>query len=217
MPAKQWSMRFSLRNVLCVSLFACLSAMAVARAQQPSPPPATPAAEALHNELRALKDRAVAAVNKRDADALMKELGPNIIFTAMNNEVVRGIDQARAYHQRMLVGSGRVLEDMSLKVEADDLTTLYANGTIGVAAGTSVAHFKLATGNEFDIPLRWTATLNRADGKWAIVGMHFSANVFDNPILDGLKWSTKWIAIASGVVALLIGFLVGRWTRRKPA
>jgi ketosteroid isomerase-like protein len=190
---------------------------ASAGAQAPQPAAAPPAAAALHDELRALKDRAVAAVNKRDPDALMKELDPDITFTAMNNEVVHGIDQAKAYYQKMLVGSGRILEDMSLKVEADDLTRLYENNTIGIASGTSTAHFKLMTGTEFDVPLRWSATLHRANDKWSILSIHFSANVFDNPVLDALKWSTKWIAIGTGVVAIVIGFLLGRRSRRKTA
>jgi ketosteroid isomerase-like protein len=209
------SLHLSIRQTIHALLLACLLGMAGAQAQQPAAPP--PAAAALHDELRALKDRAVAAVNKRDPDALMKELDPDIVFTAMNNEVVHGIDQAKAYYQRMLVGSGRIVEDMSLRVEADELTRLYENGTVGVAAGTSTAHFKLATGTEFDVPLRWSATLHRANDKWSIVALHFSANMFDNPALDALKWSTKWIAIGSAVAAIVIGFLLGRWSRRRAA
>ena len=49
-----------------------------------------PSPEQIHNELRALKDRAVDAVNKRNRDALLRELAPNITFTAMDNEVVHG-------------------------------------------------------------------------------------------------------------------------------
>ena len=54
-----------------------------------------PANAALHQELRALRDRAVNAVNTKNADALMKELDQNIVFTAMNNEVVYGIEEAK--------------------------------------------------------------------------------------------------------------------------
>lgn len=209
------SMNSSVRSIGLALLLGWLLNIAAPCAQAQQPAPLTPAAEALHNELRALKDRAVAAVNKRDPDALMKELDPNIVFTAMNNEVVHGLEQAKAYYQRMLVGAGRILQDMSLTAEADDLTTLYENGTVGIAAGTSTAHFKLTAGPEFDVPLRWSATLHRANDKWSIASLHFSANVFDNPTLDALKGSTKWIALGSGLVALLVGFFFGRWSRRR--
>jgi ketosteroid isomerase-like protein len=187
-------------------------APAIAQAQQPRP-----SEEALHNELRALKDRAVAAVNKRDADALMRELDPNVAFTAMNNEVVHGIDEAKAYYQKMLVGAARIVQDMSLTAEPDRPADIYANGTMAVATGTSNAHFKLAAGPEFDVPLRWSATLRRANDKWAIAGMHFSANMFENPMLSAMERSIKWIAIGTGVVAILLGFFAGRWSRRRSA
>src|SRR5262249_20578000 len=88
-------MRLRAGTVRIALLIGCVLLAAGARAQAPGPAASSPAAEAVHNELRALRDRAVAAVNKRDPDALMKELDPGIVFTAMNNEVVRGIDQAK--------------------------------------------------------------------------------------------------------------------------
>jgi ketosteroid isomerase-like protein len=203
---------FSVQKLTRVLPLACALAVVptMALAQQSSD-------EALHAELRALKDRAVAAVNKRDADALMRELDPNIAFTAMNNEVVHGIDEAKAYYQKMLVGAARIVQDMSLTAEPDRPADIYANGTMAVATGTSNAHFKLATGPEFDVPLRWSATLRRANDKWAIAGMHFSANMFENPMLSAMERSIKWIAIGTGVVAILVGFFAGRWSRRRSA
>jgi ketosteroid isomerase-like protein len=204
------------RNMGLALLVGCALSVAAANAQA-QPARSSPPDETLHNELRALKDRAVAAVNKRDSDALMKELDPNIAFTAMNNEVVHGIADAKAYYQKMLVGAGRIVEDMSLTAEPDRPADLYEGGTVAVATGTSNAHFKLAVGTEFDVPLRWTATLRRSSDKWAIAGMHFSANMFENPILSTLERSTKWIAIGVGIVALLVGFTFGRWSRKRPA
>jgi ketosteroid isomerase-like protein len=203
---------FSVQKLTRVLPLACALAVVptMALAQQSSD-------EALHAELRALKDRAVAAVNKRDADALMRELDPNIAFTAMNNEVVHGIDGAKAYYQKMLVGAARIVQDMSLTAEPDRPADIYANGTMAVATGTSNAHFKLAAGPEFDVPLRWSATLRRANDKWAIAGMHFSANMFENPMLSAMERSIKWIAIGTGVVAILVGFFAGRWSRRRSA
>src|SRR5215468_8812445 len=181
------------RNALLALLMVCALGAAAAQAQAPRP-----SDEALHNELRALKDRAVAAVNKRDPDALMKELDPNVAFTAMNNEVVHGIAEAKAYYQKMLVGAARIVQDMSLTAEPDRPADIYENGTVAVATGTSNAHFKLSAGPEFDVPLRWTATLRRANDKWAIAGMHFSANMFDNPMMSALERTIKWV----GIVAL---------------
>jgi ketosteroid isomerase-like protein len=211
------SMNFRPWNIGILLLLSCVLSVVAADAQSQTPPPSPPSADTLHNELRALRDRAVAAVNKRDADSLMQVLDPNITFTAMNNDVVHGLDQAKAYYQRMLVGPGRIVEEMSLTVVPDDLTGLYENGTVGISAGSSVAHFKLATGTEFDVPLRWTATLHRSNDKWSILSLHYSANMFDNPILDALKSSIKWIALGTGFISILVGFFVGRWSRKRSA
>ena len=203
------SMNFRPWNIGILLLLSCVLSVVAADAQSqtpPPPPPSPPAAETLHNELRALRDQAVAAVNKRDADSLMQVLDPNITFTAMNNDVVHGLEQAKAYYQRMLVGSGRIVEEMSLTVVPDELTGLYENGTIGISAGSSVAHFKLATGSEFDVPLRWTATLHRSNDKWSILSLHYSANMFDNPVLDLYVRKT---ALYTGGGAVLAGLVIG--------
>jgi hypothetical protein len=177
---------------------------------------AAPSDEVLHRELRALKDRATDAVNKHNEAALLQELDPNISFTAMNNEVVHGLQEAKAYYERMMTTSDRIVRDLSLTIAPDALTRLYNGGTTGISTGASNAHFKLKTGMEFDIPLRWTATLVRSKDRWLLAGMQFSANVFDNPILSGLRATMIWVAVGGGIAALVIGFFLGRfWARRQ--
>lgn len=205
------SSMISLRVSVVLALIGAVLSVGAASAQTP------PANAALHTELRALRDRTVDAVNKRDAEALMKELDQNIVFTAMNNEVVHGIAEARAYYQRMMVGAGRIVEDMKMTIDTDRLSDLYENNNVAIAAGSSNVHFKLSTGTEFDVPLRWSATVRRADGKWSLVNVHFSANMFDNPLLTTLQSSMKWIGLACALVALVIGFFAGRWSRRRSA
>jgi hypothetical protein len=202
---RQW--KRLLRILICATVFASWSGAAIAQQVVPAP-------EALHNELRALKERVVTAINKRDEEGLLKELDKNVIFTAMNNDVVRGADEAKAYYQRMMVGAARIVQEMSITMEPDALTTLYADNNVGVSAGNSNAHFKLAT-REFDIPLRWSATLNRSDGRWRIVSAHFSANIFDNPILGAVEKTMTWSIPLAIVVCLVLGAFLGRWFWRK--
>jgi ketosteroid isomerase-like protein len=211
-------MRSIKRSILTIPLVllgcALGSAAADAQPRAGSPPPS---AETLHNELRALRERTVNAVNKRDPDAVMKELHPDIVFTAMDTEVVRGIPAAKAYYQKMFVGAARIVEGFSLTVEPDAAASLYENGKVAISRGSSNAHFKLATGTEFDVPLRWSATLLRENNKWTIANLQFTANMFNNPILDVLKSSMKWVALGTGVAALIVGFLLGWLVRRRSA
>lgn len=199
-----------MKKYAALFLFASAALSMPATAQVP---PTNPAA---HVELRAVKDRLVAAVNKKDEAALLAELDPKVSFTAMNNETFHGTDGAKAYFHRMLVGSSRVVEDMSLSATPDDLAILYSGDSAAVATGTSNAHFKIMGRKEFDVPLRWTATLVKNDNGWKVASAHFSANMFDNPIMNEIKHLTWWIAGGVGLLGLLIGWLLGRM-RRKPA
>ncbi len=175
-----------------------------------------PSLDQIHNELRALKDRAVDAVNKRNRDALFRELAPNITFTGMDNEVVSGLEKLQAYYDKTLVSPSGLIREMTMTVEVDALSQLYADNRIAVAFGKADTHFKLLGGREFDWPLRWTATLTRSDGKWSIVALHFSGNAIDNPLIAAANWFGRWLAVGTGIVGLMIGFLIA-WMRRRKA
>ncbi len=174
--------------------------------------------EAIHNELRALRTRAVEAVNRRDAEALLAEMTDDVVFTAMNNEVVRGRADARAYYDRMLGGAARVIEDMRITVEPDALSVLHNNGESAISTGNSEAYFKIRGGLEFTAPLRWTAGLVREGGAWKIASMHFSANVFQNPVDAGIRRYLWLMLVVAGAAGLLIGGVLGLvlGRRRRP-
>ncbi|MCG6856924.1 MAG: nuclear transport factor 2 family protein, partial [Salaquimonas sp.] len=171
--------------------------------------------EAIHNELRALHDRAVAAMKARDPNALMAEMTDDVAFTAMNNEVVHGKKAAMEYYNKMMEGASSIVQDMDVTVEPDVLSLLYAGGQAAVSTGDSTAHFKIRGGLEFTAPLRWTATLvHQVDG-WKIASMHFSANIFDSPVEAGIA-KYLWLIIAVAVFAgLFLGFLAGRMRRAR--
>jgi ketosteroid isomerase-like protein len=206
--------------VFALTLLLAGLAMAQAEVAPPPDPPAAPAGmtpeeAAAHNALRGLRDRLVAGVNAKNPDAILADLDEDILFTAMNNEVVHGKDEARAYYAKMLVGSQRIVEDMSLTVAVDDLSILMADGEVALAAGSSVANFDMMVGDSFQVPLRWTATLRNTDKGWKVAAIHFSANMFDNPLMSGFQTFAYALAGGLGLLGLLLGWLIGR--RRKRA
>ena len=164
----------------------------------------------VHNDIRAMRDRAIAAFEARDADALFAELDDRIIFTAMNNETVTGKTALTEYYSRMMDGTAGLVSDLQVKFETDALATLLAEDRAAVASGSVMAAFKMRTGQAFSVPLRWTAVLSRDSGAWKIVALHFSANIFDNPIV-GLLRKYLWPMLAAAAVAgLVAGFLLRR-------
>jgi ketosteroid isomerase-like protein len=173
---------------------------------------ATSEEEALHNELRALKTRLTDALNNDDIETALRETHPNVVFTAMNNDVAHGHDGVRKYFADMMVGENRIVDDMTVSFEPDQLSAIYG-GDNAIAAGSSKAHFKLASGLEFDIDGRWTADLVRENGQWLISAIHYSVNMFDNPLLNNAKRMAWYVGIGAAVIALIIGYFVGRRRR----
>lgn len=167
--------------------------------------------EAVHDEIRAMRDRAIAAFEARDVEALFAELDDRVIFTAMNNETVTGKEALTAYYAKMMDGSAGLVSDLQVAFETDALATLLAGNQAAVASGSVVAAFKMRAGPEFSVPLRWTATLSRDSGAWKIVALHFSANIFDNPIDSALR-SYLWLMLAA---ALAVGLVAGLVLRRR--
>lgn len=192
---------------LFVLPFLLLLTVTPALAQTP-----TPEEEALHNELRALKDRLTDALNKDDIESALRETHANVVFTAMNNDVAHGHDGVRKYFADMMVGESRIVEDMTVSFEPDQLSAIYG-GDNAIAAGSSKAHFKLASGLEFDIDGRWTADLVRENGQWLISAIHYSVNMFDNPLLNNAKRMAWYAGIGAAVVALIVGYFIGRRRR----
>lgn len=192
-----------LRLVLASTIV--LTTVAPLFAQQPD--------AAIHDELRRLKATMTKALNERDIDAIVANVDPNVVFTTMNGDVCKGPQQIRAYFDKMLNAPGHIVKDVKVSFEADALTTLYG-GTTGVAYGSSKDHYVLTNGQAFDISGRWTCTMVKSGDRWVIAAFHYSANVFDNPILAKLRTMATSAAVAAAVLGLIVGLLIGRRMRR---
>ena len=189
------------------SIAALLFLLAVALPAQSQAPSKD---EATHNELRALRDGLLGAIHKRDLDAQLGYLHPNVVVTWQNAETSRGHEGVRRYLDGLLRGAAKVVDDYSTEVNVDELTILYGGDT-GISFGSAVDHFKLSNGSTLDIPSRWSATLVKQDGKWLIASVHSSTNLFDNPLLA----AAKRLAYIAGGVCLLAGLVVGFFLGRR--
>lgn len=168
---------------------------------------------ATHDALRQLKTTMEKALNARDLNTIVANVDPNVVFTTMNGDVCRGPEQIRAYFDKMLNAPGHVVKDVKVAFDVDQLTTLYGGDT-GIAYGNSNDHYVLTDGKSFDIRGRWTCTMVKNGDRWVIAAFHYSANVFDNPIVDRYKRAVWQAGIAAGLLCLLLGFAGGRMQRR---
>ena len=179
-----------------------------------APAATTNSVEATHNELRAMRDGLMDAVNQGDIERELTYLTTNAVVTWHNAEVSRGREGVRDYYNRLMSGPNKMVAGFHAAINVDELTILYGENT-GLSFGSSLEHFQLANGSSFDLKGRWTTTLVKEDGRWLIASLHVSTNIFDNVMLD----LAKKYAIRAGLVAVavggILGWLIGR--RRKAA
>lgn len=209
-------------TALSLCLPASLAAQDSAAGRQESDPLAAlpPDQAAAHRELTAFRvgiqeafNRAGASRNLADMNALLEYADPDILFTDMTGESLRGRPALLEYFRRELLDEGRSLERMHSEFAADHLAILLAPD-MAVSRGSGRGTFLFVNGNELAVDTRWTATLVKRGGVWKLAAFHFSPPLFDNPVVRAYKgWIYKGAAIA-GVLALVIGTLIGRATRR---
>jgi uncharacterized protein (TIGR02246 family) len=180
----------------------------------------TPADEPTHQALRQLKTTMEKALNERDLNAIVANVAPNVVFTTMNGDVCVGAEAIRQYFHKMLTAPGHIVQDVTVKFEVDALTTLYGGDT-GIAYGSSADHYELTNGETFDIKGRWTCTMVREGDRWVIASFHYSANIFDNPLLNRVKRLIVQAGVAAGIIGVVLGaslgWLIGRRRKTAPA
>jgi ketosteroid isomerase-like protein len=208
----------------CVCIVALISAMgfsqtnlaadvAADESAQTSGTPgvATPEDEAVHNQLRAVRDAMMDAWKRRDIDGLLAHVDPNIVVTWQNGEVNRGPEAIRKFYDEMLSGKDSVLSNIVSTLKVDDLSILHGPDT-AIAFGSihdditfkrpaAAAPF-IGSGNTLSLDSRWTATLVRKAGEWKLASYHVSADLFSNPV-------TQLAIKAAGRIAGIIGFAIG--------
>ena len=202
--------------VLCLAVAATA---ADARAQETSAPGAqVPAAEAgrLHEELHALASTMEKALNERDINTLTSRVTDEVVFTTMNGDVVRGREGIRAYFVKMMEGPDRVFERVTSHFVPDDLSVLLDDHT-AIVYGHSDDHYVLASAPAMDIQARWSGTIVHESGRWQVASFHYSANVFDNPILLTQRRLLIMIFGGGGLMVAGLAFFIGMRLGKRTA
>lgn len=167
--------------------------------------------EAIHSELRALRDGMLEAWEARDIDALLAYVDTDVVVTWQNGEVNRGHDEIRAFYDEVLGGEDSIIESIDSTLEMSEQSILHgpdsavAYGTlrdrISFASGVTGVAF-ISAGTEIELESHWTAALALKDGRWLVTALHVSTNMFSNPVLSLAISASRWIA---GILGLLLG------------
>jgi uncharacterized protein (TIGR02246 family) len=181
------------------------------RAQEAPTAPVTTAptdAASAAAELTALQDSVQAALNARDFAKLLPLLTPDVVVTFQNSAVARGRDGVKTLLEQHTKGPGGMVQNFQIQAKADGATA-YGDST-KVITGSAVENFLMANGSKLDLDGRWTAMAVRQEGQWRLAALHTSADIFTNPVVESTKKSGVTAAIASLLIGLVVGWVLGR-------
>lgn len=159
-------------------------------------------------ELLAILSEIEAAINAKDIEPIKPYLLPDTVVTFVDAKVVVGTEGIVEYFERMLGSGESVLSDMTSKATVDAPAKFYSEN-IAVAHGHTIDSFTFRTGKTIDLRSEWTTTVLKDSGSWKIASLHFSNNLFDNPLLNASK-KTLWIGVIAGFLAGVIIMWIGR-------
>ena len=171
---------------------------------------------AVHTELRALLTGIEAAVNQGKYDRLKHFFHKDLSVTMSNQETLSSYEDIERYFD-FWFGTDGFLEKVEMKLVADATTKLYADKRFGIVHGSGEENVYLSDSRFYPMKTRWTATVSKtADGQWRILSLHIGVDFLNNPVLDVVEDSVKYVGLASAAAGLLFGLFFGFlvWRRR---
>jgi ketosteroid isomerase-like protein len=176
--------------------------------------------QADHAALRVLRGKAVTAMDNQDVQGLTACFANNFAFTTVTQEVLTNAAQVQNFFDRMFHGQHALITSLKTEPQADILTR-FLNDNAGICYGTSKDTYTMKSGEVVEMNVRWSATVVKENGEWKVAQAQVGTDFLNNPVLDRLTsfWEeTLLIACPAGLVAgLLIGWLLGRRGKAKPA
>lgn len=170
-----------LRKLLLLILLA-LGCMLVRPAMAESPD-----AAAIRNILAGLEQ----ASNARDSARILQYAHDDIVMISKNGETLVGKPALERYLQKMF-GMAPSLKGLHSRVRLSASPNI--RGQHAIAHGVSDDIYDFSDGMQLRITTIWSATLVKSGAQWQIASVHFSFNLFDNPLLDGARW-LAWITL----------------------
>ena len=159
------------------------------------------AASAEPEDILAIMKDVEQATNTRDVTAILKHANDGIVMVSKNGEIVVGKKALAAYLEKML---GALPSLKEIKSATRDPRVWMAAADMAIVDGRSDDYYAFTSGLSFSMTTNWSATVVKHDGTWRIAALHFSFNLFDNPVLNAAR-RAAYIAAA---IAFMLGALL---------
>ena len=153
-----------------------------------------------------------AATNTADAGALKRRAADGVVMISKNGEIVVGHQALADYLDRM-IGARASLKAMHSSVRLAG-QPLALGERFAVAYGTSHDRYAFAVGPELAITTLWSAGLALEGTEWKVASIHFSFDLFDNPLLAAARRAVWWSAAAGLILGLGCGGIL-HWLQQR--
>lgn len=137
-------------------------------------------------------------------------LAKDAVVTFYDGEYATGIPAIKKCMEKILTGDNPVLKSIKTTAKETEEAKVYPNNT-AIAYGQITNDLVFINGKSMHIDGRWTTSLIKQDSQWKITSLHFSANLFDNAILNEAQ--ERLLMFCS--IALIIGFILGWILKRR--
>jgi hypothetical protein len=157
------------------------------------------------------REMAIQAINSHDFSKIKPYLHPTLTITTVDNRVFHSADEFEKYWNQQFSGP---IKNIAMELKGETARTFLSLET-EVAYGDANATFYFTDENTATMAMRWTAVLQKFQGKWTIQSLHFSANLLDNPLLSATQGMVRNVAIATGIGGILLGGALVLFLRRN--
>lgn len=147
------------------------------------------------------RELGIEAVNTRDFSKIAPYLHPTFTITTVDNQVFHSAEEFETYWNNQF---SDIIEGITLDLQVDE-ERVFLSPETEVAYGFASSTFDFKSGHQEAMPMRWTAVMQKVDDDWMIQSIHFSSNLFDNPVLASAQRVGKWGTIAAGIGGLVVG------------
>ncbi|MEN3296949.1 MAG: hypothetical protein V7642_6202 [Burkholderiales bacterium] len=166
--------------------------------------------DAARDILQALED----ATNRRATAGILALAAEDIVMASKNGQIVRGKLDLAAYLDKMF-GMVPTLKGLRTRVILSE--PVVRQGNVLVAHGTSNDEYAFTDGLRFAITTVWSATLVEDRTGWKVAAVHFSFDLFDNPLLNAARKTAWAVALLAILFGALLGAILERFSIRQRA
>lgn len=141
--------------------------------------------------------------NKKEGNKLSSFFTEKFIFIQSDQAIYKDFDSLGKYFFEKTKFEGLV-DFSEIKLQEKISASISFDGLSANLMGKASEKY-LVGDSEYNLPLRWTANLEKVDGMWKIKSIHFGADHLGNQILA----SYESFGIKLGLVALFVGLILG--------